>query len=273
MKRYLALILIYTVCSVHVLAQQRSNTTDAVTHIATALNHLSVLEFQEPVTLAAAGSTDFQIERQENKVFIRPMKTGASTDLFVWTASRRFAYELETTAEVKNMTFAIDSSAPAPVAQPSASPRVDEFADIMLTHAFLGAVEITPANPRTPKNQVSVRVEQVLRTRTTIYIHYRVENNSKRAYHLTTPEAQELKAGHSNLALPSFAHKQLDPRLLASLSDVNNVSLPIAHSETAAEDLGPGEVTQGVIAIRQALDSPTVVELVFDGQVKATFVL
>lgn len=273
MKRYLTLILIYAVCSVHVLAQQKSTTADAVTHIATALNHLSVLEFQEPVTMAAAGSTDFQVERQENKVFVKPMKAGASTDLFVWTASRRFAYELETTPEVKNMNFAIDNSAPAPAALPVVSPHVDEFADMMLTHAFLGAQEITPANPRAPKNQVSVRVEQVLRTRTTVYIHYRVENNSKRSYHLATPDAQELKAGHSDLALPSFAHKQLDPRLLANLSDVTSVSLPVAHSESAAEELGPGEATQGVIAIRQALDSPAVVELVFDSQVKATFVL
>jgi type IV secretory pathway VirB9-like protein len=68
--------------------------------VATALNHLTVLEFHEPVTIAAAGSSDFQIERQENRVFVKPMKSGVSTDLFVWTASRLFAYELETTAEV-----------------------------------------------------------------------------------------------------------------------------------------------------------------------------
>ena len=270
MKRILSTF-IYGLFAVSAAAQSQAPAQN-VLHIATALNHLTVLEFHEPVTMAAAGSSDFQIERQENKVFIRPMKAGASTDLFVWTASRRFAYELETTAEVKNMTFAIDNSAPAPVAQPAVGPHVDEFAD-MITHAFLGAVEITPANPRTPKSQVSVRVEQVLRTKTTVYIHYRVENNSKGAYHLATPEVQELKAGHSNLALPSFAHKQLDPRLLANLRDVNNVSLPVAHSESAAEDLGPGEATQGVIAMRQALDSPAVVELVFDGQVKAAFVL
>src|SRR4029077_10609857 len=29
-------------------------------HVATALNHLTVLEFHEPVTMAAAGSSDFQ---------------------------------------------------------------------------------------------------------------------------------------------------------------------------------------------------------------------
>ena len=97
MKRFLSFILIYCACTGAASPQQTDPPAPSVIHVATALNHLTVLEFHEPVTMAAAGSSDFQIERQENKVFIKPMKSGASTDLFVWTASRRFAYELETT--------------------------------------------------------------------------------------------------------------------------------------------------------------------------------
>src|SRR6266700_4438971 len=111
MKRSVPLILIYSLCAVAALSQQSSPPSpNAVVHVATALNHLTVLEFHEPVTMAAAGSSDFQIEREENRVFVKPMKAGVSTDLFVWTASRRFAYELETTPEVKNMNFAVDNS-------------------------------------------------------------------------------------------------------------------------------------------------------------------
>ena len=47
--------------------------TNRAIRVTTALNHLTVLEFQEPVTLVAAGGTDFQIERQENKVFVKPL--------------------------------------------------------------------------------------------------------------------------------------------------------------------------------------------------------
>src|SRR6478752_6355185 len=97
MKRSVSLILIYGLCVVAAMAQQPSASSANVVHVATALNHLTILEFHEPVTMAAAGSSDFQIERQEDKVFIKPTKSGISTDLFVWTASRRFAYELETT--------------------------------------------------------------------------------------------------------------------------------------------------------------------------------
>src|SRR6476619_3883337 len=55
-----------------------------VTRIETAMNHLTVIELTEPVTLAAAGSPSYKIERRDNKVFIQPLEEGASTNLFVW---------------------------------------------------------------------------------------------------------------------------------------------------------------------------------------------
>jgi hypothetical protein len=269
------IFLVWAVCFITAFAQAGSPPLSPV-HVATALNHLTVLEFHEPVTMAAAGSSDFQIERHDDKVFIKPTKSGASTDLFVWTASRRFAYELETTPEVKNMNVSVDNPLPPAPAAPSNSgfsAHVDELADMMLTRAFLGAVDITPANARAPKSQVRVRIQQVFRTKTSIYVHYSIENDGRRAYHVATPDVFELQAGHSSLSLHSFAHKQLDPRLLENLSDIHRVSLPVPHAETASEDLAPGESTEGVVAIRQDLSSPAVVQLVFDGQVKATFVL
>jgi hypothetical protein len=53
---------------------------------------------------------------------------------------------------------------------------------------------------------------------------------------------------------------------------VQTIALPVAHAESVAEDLGPGEATHGVVAIRKDLSAPVVVQLVFDSQVKATFV-
>lgn len=275
MKRSLFLILsVCAACATSAFSQSVPPTLNPV-HVATALNHLTVLEFHEPVTMAAAGSSDFQIERQEDKVFIKPAKPGASTDLFVWTASRRFAYELETTAEVKNMNVTVDNPLPPAPEAPSNSAfgPVAEVADMMLTRAFLGAVDIAPPNGRAPKGGVRVRIQHVFRTRTTIYVRYSIENESRSAYHVRTPDVLELQAGHSDLALPAFAHKQLDPRLLENLGDIDSVPLPVPRAETAVEDLGPGESTEGVVAIRQNVSSPAVVQLVFDRQVKATFVL
>jgi len=275
MKRSILLILIYSVCAIRAFSQQSgAPSPNAVVHVATALNHLTVLEFHEPVTLAAAGSSDFQIERESNKVFVKPIKSGAATDLFVWTASRRFAYELEITQEVKDMNFAIDGaqSAPPPP-KPVVDTDTDQFADVVLTRALLGAEEIKQRNARKAKGQVSVRVEQVFRTRSTVYVHYTIENNSGLFYRVDTPQAYQLKVDDAPVSLANLAHTQLDRATLEELGDTHELALPVAHAEAEAEDLHPGETTQGVVPIRQDLKFPAVVQLVFRDGVKATFVL
>ena len=74
MQRSLFLIFfIWIACGTSTFSQVGAPPLNPV-HVATALNHLTVLEFHEPVTMAAAGSSDFQIERQEDKVFIKPTK-------------------------------------------------------------------------------------------------------------------------------------------------------------------------------------------------------
>jgi hypothetical protein len=273
MKRFLSFLLIYSACTGTAFPQQTNSPAPGVVHVATALNHLTVLEFHEPVTMAAAGSSDFQIERQENKVFVKPVKLGASTDLFVWTGSRRFAYELETTEEVKNMNFVIDNSNPTPQAPPAVSTHVDEFTDITLARAFLGTEQIDNSRVRAPKDQVSVRFEQVFRTRTSVYIHYVIENNGKSSYHVACPSAYQLQADHPSVYLPSLARTQLDRQALQKLGNAQEFLLPVARAECQAQDVRPGEATQGVVAIRQDLNSPAIVQLVFEGGVKATLVL
>jgi hypothetical protein len=276
MKRTVSLILVYSLCAIAALSQQTGTPNpNAVVHVATALNHLTVLEFHEPVTMAAAGSSDFQIEREANKVFVKPVKSGASTDLFVWTASRRFAYELEITQEVKDMNFAIDSaqSAPAPIPKPVVETDTDQFADVVLTHALMGAEEIKQKSTRKTKSQVSVRVERVFRTRSTCYIHYMIENNSDLFYRVSTPQAYQLQVDESPIPLANLAHTQLDRAMLEEMGDTQELALPVAHGETGTDDLHPGETTQGVVSIRQDLKSPVVVQLVFRDGVKATVVL
>jgi hypothetical protein len=269
MKRILS-SLMYGLFAVSMAAQQSQAPAQNVLHISTALNHLTVLEFHEPVTMAAAGSSDFQIERQDNKVFVKPTKPGVSTDLLVWTASRRFAYELETTEEVKTMNFAIDAA--IPLAPPVVSSSADELADMMLTRAFLGAVQIR-SNERTARDQVVIRVEQLFKTRSTVYIHYRVENNTDTRYHAGLPAVFELKPQHSSISLGSIVHTQLDSRSLKKLGATKALPLAVGHAESELEQLEPGASTQGVVAIRQDLKSPAVLQLVFDSGAKATVVM
>ena len=277
MNRTVSLILIYSFCATAALSQQSSTPSpspNAVVHVATALNHLTVLEFHEPVTMAAAGSSDFQIEREANKVFVKPVKSGAATDLFVWTASRRFAYELEITQEVKDINFAIDTGQPAqtPAPKPVVETDTNQFADVVLTRALMGAEEIKQKSPRKAKGQVNVRVEQVFRMQNTVYVHYTIENNSGLSYRVTSPAAYQLQTDNSSISLARLAHIQLDRAMLEELGDTQELELPVAHVEAEADDLHPGETTQGVVSIRKALKSPAVVQLVFGDGVKSAFV-
>jgi len=263
-------LLICALFAIGATAQQALAPTQSVLHIATALNHLTVLEFHEPVTMAAAGSSDFQIERQDSRVFVKPTKAGISTDLLVWTASRRFAYELETTEEVKTMNVAIDAAVPNP--PPSISTSTDDPADLILTRAFLGAVQIR-GNERAQHDRLLVRVEQVFRSRTTVYIHYKIENNTEAAFHVGSPAVFELKPQRSAVSLGSIAHTQLDAGLIKKLGMSNALPLPLARYESETESISPGTTSQGVIAIRHDLKSPAVLQIVFDSGVKAIFVL
>lgn len=264
MKRHLALILIFSVCTITSVGQQAEPAASKVSHIATALNHLTVLEFQEQVTLAAAGSADFQIERQDNKVFVKPLKSGASTDLFVWTASRRFSYELEPAGEVKDMNFAIDN----PVIKPDADPP-----DMLLTRAFLGMEPVDHTGISVLKDQVGLRIEQVLRTKNTLYIQYALENQSKAPYHVGAPMVYRQQVIASEISLPALEHHQLDLQTIQQLGDTKTIPWPIAHAESTAQDVLPGESARGVVTIRQDVESPVVLEIVFDVDVRATLVL
>ena len=87
---------------------------DRVVPIHTALDHLTVIEVGEPVVTVATGSAAFKVEWRENKVFVEPTEPGVSTNLFIWTASSRMNYELESAGEVGMMDFAIDYPKPTP---------------------------------------------------------------------------------------------------------------------------------------------------------------
>src|SRR5882762_1295263 len=85
-----------------------------ILHVQTALNHLTVLEMTEPVSTVAVGSPVFKVEWRENKVFIQPSEPNVATNLFVWTPSGRFNYELDPAGSVPQMDFAIDQTVADP---------------------------------------------------------------------------------------------------------------------------------------------------------------
>src|SRR5260370_13755579 len=118
MKKFWGFLLLCITLAARLSAQQpiqaRQPGRGDITHVATALDHLTVLEFGEPVTMAATGSSAFEIERHENRDFVKPLKAGVSTHLFVCSPFARFNYELDAPGEVKAMNFAVDNAIAPP---------------------------------------------------------------------------------------------------------------------------------------------------------------
>ena len=97
--------------------------SDRVTPIHTALDHISVIALPEKITRVAAGSQAMQIEWHGNDVFVKPLQSGQSTDLMVWTEHQFSTYELEAPGDVKQMTFVLDETkSPVPQATRSVPP-------------------------------------------------------------------------------------------------------------------------------------------------------
>ena len=279
MKNAAICILIYSVLSVSAAAGDktvRESGDLAIRHVTTALDHLSVLEFDEPVAMAAAGSPAFQIERQENKVFIKPSKPGITTNLFVWTASnQRFSYELAV-GDVSAMNASIHEARPAPATAPDNGPQLESLADSLLTHTILGSrlIEARDVKP-SRTSRIELRVEQVFSTAKTTYIEYTLENLGDHSYRISAPILVELAAQHPHLNPLSVRGKQIDKKVLDGLGDVQEVPRKVAHDDNESADVAPGRRQKGVVAVERSRPDKAeaiVFQLVFDREVKATFV-
>ena len=130
-------------------AGAQTTSQSQIRHIETSLNHLTVLEFGESVTtLAIADPDSFQVERHDDKVFVKPLREGVSTNLFVWTASRELSYELDPAGQLAAMDVLVRTE-PAPnphaSAQASAEPsdaEIRKIASLVLTQAMMGVEDI-----------------------------------------------------------------------------------------------------------------------------------
>src|SRR5579863_9982887 len=109
MKMLMTMLLMLPVA----VAGEQTTSQSQIRHIETSLNHLTVLEFGESVTtLAIADPDSFQVERHDDKVFVKPLREGVSTNLFIWTASRELSYELDPAGRLSAMDVLVRTDPP-----------------------------------------------------------------------------------------------------------------------------------------------------------------
>ena len=189
----------------------------SVTRVETIPDHLTVIEFGEPVLMVAVGNQNaYQVERRENKVFLRPMEEGSQTNLFVWTPAGRYVYELLPAKAIAESHFAIDQgTAPRPAPPPMASnlPPAPSLPEEMLTDA----VPVALFGTREPNGRAEVTVRDLYQRDGRLYLRYSLVNRSAQRYQHGQVAALHLVGAKSARSLIALDGHQLGERISRGL--------------------------------------------------------
>lgn len=237
-----------------------------IVHVQTALNHLTVIEVDEPVSTVAAGSSAFKIEWRDNKVFVQPTEPSAATNLFIWTVSGRLNYELEPAGAVEQMDFAIDQppvqtdSKPLASAKPPSSPVTSGVSADML----LGGRPIRAGGLKEPRNQVVVLLKDVFERDNETFIRYVVRNGSRQSYGVSTPHVYVYNVQGSPKPLKGLSNAQLTDDAVAHIKFTGNSDVEITDAKVCSPRVQPGQETVGVVGVKLPVThGRTILRLVF----------
>ncbi len=267
MNKFFAGFLLATVITLPARAQKveiQKPDPSQVFQVRTALHHLTILEMAEPVSAVAVGSSTFKVEWRENRVFIQPLEPNVATNLFVWTASARFNYELGPAGSTEEMHFAIDQPMPNPVAAvpappPSAALTVPTAADVLLDTKPVRSDRV-----KLRKNRVGVLLTETFLYKDQLFIRFVVRNESKKPYAPETPQVIAVIPGRFRESLHSLSNLQLGEKDAARLKTNGQIPLEIVVREIRSAKLEPGQETVGVVGIKlpETIATPLVLRLV-----------
>lgn len=261
--------------------------SDRVTPIHTALDHISVIALPERITRVAAGSQAMQIEWHGNDVFVKPLQSGQSTDLMVWTEHQFSTYELEAPGDVKQMTFVLDeTSSPVPQGTRAGTARAadppakaaDRNTESVIGLTLLQVTPVTARGIHPAKDGVSVSIKDVVRDGSSFYVRFAVTNSSPLPYRIEPPHVFEIAPRQSADLLPAMKDEQVAPKTVAQFDANQTAQVSVQRSDIPQKDLSPGSTAEGVVEIQpEDAAKPGIYEFDFGADtghaVKATAVL
>lgn len=253
-----------------------------VLRVETAPDHLTVIELSDPVTMVAIGNQSaFMVERRDNKVLVKPHEEGVSTNLFIWTPVRRYAYELVPAPDIARMHFAIDQlPAPRPVAAlPSIPfPPPPGASEGPLREMLSSAVPVSVYGKRENTDRPQITIRSLYRHGDRIHLQYEVANRSRSIYQMAQPSVWQLTSVRSKQSLIPLGDVQLGERF-ARLLTVEAAQPAKVFSAEQATHLSAGRSGMGWIELElsHATKEPQVLQLQFPpdshGQVTVFLVL
>jgi hypothetical protein len=245
------------------VAGAQTTSQNQIRHVETSLNHLTVLEFGEPVSTIAVADTDsFRVEHHDDKVFIEPLREGVATNLFIWTESRQLTYELDPAGQIAAMDVLIrtepapNSHSVVPVSAEPSNAEIRKMASLVLAQAMMGVQDIARDGHRTVPDRVEVDLEQVYRAKDQLYIRYSITNQTKEPFRLTTPDVSAPLPTQLPVSLISLRNHQLSTQTFDAFKTKLGSSFTVVQTESVARDLAPGQKTTGVLSIGSSQGNP-----------------
>jgi hypothetical protein len=245
------------------VAGAQTTSQNQIRHVETSLNHLTVLEFAEPVSTIAVADTDsFRVEYHDDKVFIEPLREGVATNLFIWTESRQLTYELDPAGQLATMDILIRTEpTPKPHAAATASVgpsdvEIRKMASLVLAQAMMGVQDVARDGLKPLADRVRVDLEQVYRAKDQLYIRYSISNQTKQPFRLTTPDVSAPLPTQLPISLLSLRNHQLSSQAFDAFKTKPGSVFTVVQAESVAQDLAPGEKTTGVLSIGSPQSNP-----------------
>jgi hypothetical protein len=245
------------------VAGAQTTNQSQIRHVETSMNHLTVLEFGEPVTtLAIADPDSFKVEHHEDKVFVMPLREKVSTNLFVWTASRQISYELDPAGQLAMMDVLIRNEPPP---DPHAAERTsDEARDeeirktaaLVLAQTIDGRQSVSHEPVKAVPDQVQIEIQEVYRSKNQLYILYSVDNQTDAPFRITPPNVSAPIPTQQPIYVSEMHNFQLSPQTFEGFKAKPGAGLTVLDAESRTRDVAPGQKATGVISIGSPQDSP-----------------
>ena len=229
-----------------------------VTRVATALNHVTVIQFPEPVVSASVGSELVRMEWHDNRVLIQPLKSNVETNMTVWTASTRSTYEILPAGNPDDMAYVIDEVFPTPPPPPPGpSPaEVQRATDATLANALTYIKFINNRMVKNSKKTATIRIKEVTEDSSSYYVHLAATNHSRFPFRLTPPTVAAIRPAFAENVPARYLRKQITKKTLAKFGLYNTETLTVHGSTLDSRDLASGGETEWVVAISKPARSP-----------------
>ena len=244
-----------------------------VTRVATALNHITIIELPEPVVSYSIGSDSVRVEYHDNRVLIKPTKSNVSTNLFVWTATSHTVYEILPAGDPAAMSYVLDQVFPAPLPAPEPTrEEIERQTDTMYSSAL--------ANQRLIRSSklphglrfwyrhsgedhcdecVQLRVMRITEDSSSYYVQVVAENRATHPYRLREAAVTALRPTFSEDIPAHYMNRQISVDALREMGSFAPETLR-THGSTlnAPRDLKAGERAEWIVGFAKPERTPAI---------------